>query len=385
MIPVKRGKLETSAYFSPVLLSPVQIRDISPPDVVDVSAPKPRKTKKNGKAKQKQVDEDFLGLCINTPDDPMPDPFKKAPDNEELPEKIDRFPNHPDFRASQFQDFVNVYAGGGLGKSPNALREEIIRDAEKRIRVVATEEDAIDESEFEAFFLNDEIDETTIEMYKDMGMESMIHEREEYLAAAVNSFKMHAPMNLRAAALECCDVTYCADYLREARGEGYGERACKNGQKCVLYVLATNYPDQVTNSVPDDAFVGREFLLPSQEEEYKRTGNLPPGRRTCLACNRFKTTNEHYWLIKTGRETEKHLHDHYNKVCADSLTEDWSAYPIGRCIYPSTTGKWNGISRPIVKFSANTLTYTRREMEVDHKTHARGLVKCVVENNTNFH
>jgi hypothetical protein len=67
---------------------------------------------------------------------------------------------------------------------------------------------------------------------------------------------------------------YEEKYLCEPTGK---QRACILGDQCQGLHLPY---------VTSNAFVVREFLLPTEEEEYLRTGKLPTVERLCLLCKR---------------------------------------------------------------------------------------------------
>jgi len=65
-----------------------------------------------------------------------------------------------------------------------------------------------------------------------------------------------------------------------------GERPCCFGDRCICVWLARwRYGDDT-----DMAFVGTEFLLPSQAAEFKESGKLPHTQGKCLVCSRYVTT-----------------------------------------------------------------------------------------------
>jgi len=68
--------------------------------------------------------------------------------------------------------------------------------------------------------------------------------------------------------------SYEDEYLREPLRK---ERPCIMGDQCQGMHLP---------HVTENAFVIREFLLPTEEEEYKRTSKLPTEGRLCLMCKR---------------------------------------------------------------------------------------------------
>ena len=67
---------------------------------------------------------------------------------------------------------------------------------------------------------------------------------------------------------------YEEQYLREPVGK---ERLCIMGEHCQGLHLP---------QVKENAFILREFLLTTEEEEYNRTGKLPAEGRLCVMCKR---------------------------------------------------------------------------------------------------
>jgi len=75
-------------------------------------------------------------------------------------------------------------------------------------------------------------------------------------------------------------------FLRPANVEN-GERPCCNGDKCTCrWTAIFRYGEH-----SDRAFIAREYLLPSQEAEFRRTGELPRTTGKCLLCTRYYTTH----------------------------------------------------------------------------------------------
>jgi len=65
-----------------------------------------------------------------------------------------------------------------------------------------------------------------------------------------------------------------------------GERTCCFGDRCMCVWMARwRYGDDT-----DMAFLGTEFLLPSQAAEFKRSGKLPHTPGKCLVCSRYVQT-----------------------------------------------------------------------------------------------
>ncbi len=65
-----------------------------------------------------------------------------------------------------------------------------------------------------------------------------------------------------------------------------GERPCNFGDRCLCVWMARWRYGEDT----DMAFLGTEFLLPSQAAEFKKSGKLPPTAGKCLVCSRYVQT-----------------------------------------------------------------------------------------------
>ena len=74
--------------------------------------------------------------------------------------------------------------------------------------------------------------------------------------------------------IEVVTRKYEQGYMREPIGE---ERKCIMGENCQCMHLP---------HIKDQKFICREFLLPSEEEEYKRTRQWPKEGRLCILCKR---------------------------------------------------------------------------------------------------
>tara|TARA_A100001015_G_C15030712_1_gene733069 strand:- start:1163 stop:2077 length:915 start_codon:yes stop_codon:yes gene_type:complete len=74
--------------------------------------------------------------------------------------------------------------------------------------------------------------------------------------------------------IEVVTRAYEEKFLREPIGE---ERACVMNENCQGNQLP---------HITDNKFTLREFLLPSEDEEAKRTGQWPKERRLCILCKR---------------------------------------------------------------------------------------------------
>jgi hypothetical protein len=85
--------------------------------------------------------------------------------------------------------------------------------------------------------------------------------------------------------LEVVPKTHDDEYLRPPNVD-IGERPCCFGDRCMCVWMARwRYGDDT-----DMAFMGTEFLLPSQAAEFGRSGKLPPTKGKCLVCSRYVTT-----------------------------------------------------------------------------------------------
>jgi hypothetical protein len=97
---------------------------------------------------------------------------------------------------------------------------------------------------------------------------------------------------------------YEEKFLREPVGK---ERPCIMGDQCQGMQLP---------HVTENAFVVRELLLPSEEDEYKRTGKLPPEGRLCLMCKRSEIARAFINIRADGMGVKSNviLQDYRNMV-----------------------------------------------------------------------
>lgn len=85
--------------------------------------------------------------------------------------------------------------------------------------------------------------------------------------------------------LEIVPKPHDDEYLRPPNA-AIGERPCCFGDRCICVWMARwRYGDST-----DKAFIGTEFLLPSQAAEFRRSGKLPHTQGKCLVCSRYVTT-----------------------------------------------------------------------------------------------
>lgn len=76
--------------------------------------------------------------------------------------------------------------------------------------------------------------------------------------------------------------SYDASYLRPPNAR-IGERQCACGDKCICLFMAHLRHGPDTNL----AYIGTEFLLPTEREQFLAGNGLPPRRKKCLLCTRY--------------------------------------------------------------------------------------------------
>jgi len=124
---------------------------------------------------------------------------------------------------------------------------------------------------------------------------------------------------------------YEEKYLREPIGK---ERACIMSDQCQGLHLPY---------VTENAFILREFLLPTEEEEYLRTGKLPSEGRLCLMCKRSEIARAFINIRADGMGVKNNviLQDYRNIVEAEG------EYCLEDCIV-SSHHIFQGLLDPIV-------------------------------------
>lgn len=71
-------------------------------------------------------------------------------------------------------------------------------------------------------------------------------------------------------------------FLRPA-DERLGERPCCLGERCICrFVAMMRYGEDT-----ELAFIGREFLLPDEQQAFLSKGTLPAQQGKCLLCSRY--------------------------------------------------------------------------------------------------
>ena len=125
--------------------------------------------------------------------------------------------------------------------------------------------------------------------------------------------------------------SYEDEYLREPLRK---ERPCIMGDQCQGMHLP---------HVTENAFVIREFLLPTEEEEYKRTSKLPTEGRLCLMCKRSEIARAFINIRADGMGVKNKviLQDYRNIVGEEG------EYCMGDCIL-SSPAIYQGLLDPVV-------------------------------------
>lgn len=173
--------------------------------------------------------------------------------------------------------------------------------------------------------------------------------------------------------LEVVPRSYDESMLRMPNAS-VGERPCSLGERCVCVWLARwRYGDDTKK-----AFVGTEFLLPSQQRTFDDSGVLPATPGKCLLCTRYFHTYM-YRLARSdptfdagqtvplqayanavgvaeGREFPTHASpvnsgDGYAPEAMLFCDEEWANTSAAR------TSMGNFLWRPVVRFSSNHYRY----------------------------
>ena len=140
---------------------------------------------------------------------------------------------------------------------------------------------------------------------------------------------------------------YHDKYLTECRKE-LGERPCSRGAKCECMRMAR------AQGVPHMGFVGKEFLLPSEEAQAIQMGHYPVFPKMCLLCNRLATTRQFFSLLSTSSESNELIQDHRVRVNVDD------EYALNDCIIRPDNGLWVGIVAPTVHHKRNNYVYKNK-------------------------
>ena len=124
---------------------------------------------------------------------------------------------------------------------------------------------------------------------------------------------------------------YEEKYLREPTGK---ERSCIMSDQCQGMHLP---------HVNENAFVLREFLLPTEEEEYNRTAKLPAEGRLCLMCKRSEIARAFINIRADGMGVKNNiiLQDYRN------IVDEEGEYCLEDCLL-SSPQVFQGLLDPVV-------------------------------------
>lgn len=130
---------------------------------------------------------------------------------------------------------------------------------------------------------------------------------------------------------------YEEEYLREPLRK---ERSCIMGDQCQGMHLPASQ---------NNAFILREFLLPTEEEEYKRTSKLPTEGRLCLMCKRSEIARAFINIRADGMGVKNNviLQDYRNIIGEEG------EYCMEDCLLSSPT-VFQGILDPVVLHLKNS-------------------------------
>ena len=175
--------------------------------------------------------------------------------------------------------------------------------------------------------------------------------------------------------LEVCSKSYDDSFLRPSN-PALGERGCCLGDRCICVWMARwRYGDDT-----DLAFVGTEFLLPSEKAAFQADGSLPAVQGKCLVCSRYFNTYVYRAArsdptfkpsaaiplqaygnqlgVATGAALPTHASvvsdaDGYRQEAMLFVDEEWSETAAAR------GGMSTFLWRPCVKFCATHYAYVR--------------------------
>lgn len=171
------------------------------------------------------------------------------------------------------------------------------------------------------------------------------------------------------------DKEYNKDFLRESKGLAFGERHCRYMDKCVFNILPSVYPDHIEEHKAEDAFICREYLLPKQLTEWKKSKKLPLIPQACLGCNRVTHTYRYIYRLKNKIKSRDIIHDHVNKV------EGPWGYNKNQCLYFNPNDSdFQGVGGWVVRFDPKDFQFGKATWWVKTDTYVE--LKCVKEDRT---
>ena len=255
-------------------------------------------------------------------------------------------------------------SGARITKPPRRMAPPPPRDGEGRLAVLQ-KRGTIDADEI--FGEQEQALSEFLRLHPMLSLESTSHRSLQLVADLVD--KSSIPTK----ELEVVPKSHDDGYLRPPN-TSLGERPCCLGERCICVWLARwRYGDD-TNL----AFVGAEFLLPSQSDAFLRDGTLPPTPGKCLVCSRYYHTfiyrsarldptfrpsasiplqayGNALGVVK-GEDFPTHASvasdaDGYRQEALLFVDEDWSNTAAAR------GGMSTFLWRPCVKFCANDYVY----------------------------
>lgn len=90
-----------------------------------------------------------------------------------------------------------------------------------------------------------------------------------------------------------------------------GERECACGELCLCVQIAAHRHGKEN----DVGFVGTEFLLPTEREDFLAGRGLPKNRKKCLVCTRY-FQNYLYWKVRVCNSNPSCSHQFLPVACA---------------------------------------------------------------------
>lgn len=140
--------------------------------------------------------------------------------------------------------------------------------------------------------------------------------------------------------VEVSHRSYEEDFLREPKSS---ERPCCKGENCEGLKVTKN---------PDDGFILREYLLPSQYKEYLQNNRLPELPGLCLLCRRSAVTRMYVNFRSDCDNTSSLISDIRNYASVQG------EYCLSQCLLP-TNHQMVGIFDPVVLHIRKWLTPMR--------------------------
>jgi hypothetical protein len=183
---------------------------------------------------------------------------------------------------------------------------------------------------------------------------------------------------------------YLERYRRQADEEA-GERSCQMGDRCMCMLLTKFHPNGVAEAHSSASFVGREFLLPEQEQAWVARRQLPSAEPAkCLLCEMFYTTMRVYRYLRVYQiEPFEVLQKFRVEV---NRTDGRPGYTLAQCLpLVHANGRRSGIVAPFPRFDGDHYVFDKKTVRRRHpsSTAERPVFKtvtlrCYREINVNF-